>query len=457
MKTVLLIDTSGARYFRRSRGQWQKIDKPDDKDSLWVIADLPEEVLERLELPLLFGRDRAHFLQRHLATAFPNSQFRAIIAGNLFRLGHALLTGLNAAGTISRELENLKNPVAGVWGIFMLQASIMRRLGIDNIMLVSPGQHYLRMLVIRHAVPVVTRCIHRYSEKDSDADEIQRTRLHLENHQVFEQEAIPPVLYLGDPASSGIAELMLMPLPDAMKPKGDASYLHALFEEVASSPKGQIAPLPFRFRYLGNRIRQAAYLLTALCLLTGMLFAQHDRRSLFSLDTDENRLQKNLQQETAQRQHLANRIKESGTNPALMQQAIKFSTFEIDAAPTPNSVLQFVAASIAGLQDVRIKSLSYRLLEHGERRCQKEPTRGDKRYAELQFSILLIEHLPISQQSEIRKRISDNIRRNAFVQVMEDPAAASNLHAIQSGSGAASAEDVWCMILPWPALRQVLP
>ncbi len=455
MKTVLLIDTSAAQYFRRRRGQWQSIDKPDDKDSLWVIADLPEEVLERLELPLLFGRDRAHFLQRHLATTFPNSQFRAVIPGSLFRPGNALLTGLNATGTISRELENLKNPIAGVWGIFMLQASILRRLGIDNIMLVLPGQHYLRMLVVRHAAPVITRCIHRYSEKDSDADEIQRTRLHLENHQIFEQEAIPPVLYLGNPASSGIAELM--PLPDAMMPKGDASYLHALFEEVASSPKGQIAPLPFRSGYLGNRIRRAAYLLTALCLLTGMLFAQHDLGALLSLDADENRLQKNLQQETAQRQHLANRIKKSGTNPALMRQAIKFSALEIEAAPTPDSVLQFVAAGIAGLQDVRIKSLSYRLLMPGERNCQKASNSADKRYAELQFSILLTDHLPIAQQAGIRKRISDNIRQNTFVQLMEDPAAASNSHAIQGGSGAASTEDVWCMILPWTALRQVLP
>lgn len=455
MKTVLLIDSSGARYFKRRRGQWQKIDKPDDKDSLWVIADLPEEVLERLELPLLFGRDRAHFLQRHLATAFPNSQFRAVIPGSLFRSGTALLTGLNATETISRELENLKNPVAGVWGIFMLQASIMRRLGIDNIMLVLPGQHYLRMLVIRHAAPVVTRCIHRYSEKDSNADEIQRTRLHLENHQIFEQEATPPVLYLGDPASSGIAELM--PLPDAMMPKGDASYLHALFEEVASSPKGQIAPMPIRSRYLGRRIRQAAYILTALCLLTGMLFAQHDLRVLFSLDADENRLKKNLQQEAVQRQHLANRIRESGADPALMRQAIKFSALEIEAAPTPSSILQFVAAGIAGLQDVRIKSLSYRLLKPGEHYCHKEAFSADKRYAELQFSILLTEHLPAVQQAGIRKRISDNIRKNATVQLMEDPAAASNFHAIQGGFGTANTEDVWCMILPWPALQQVLP
>ena len=455
MKTVLLIDSSGARYFRRHRGQWLSLDRPDDKDSLWVIADLPEEVLERLELPLLFGRDRMHFLHRHLVAAFPNSQFRAVIPGSLFRPGTAVLTGLNADATISRELENLNNPVAGVWGIFMLQTSIMRRLGIDNIMLVLPGQHYLRMLVIRHAAPVVTRCIHRYSENDSNADEIQRTRLYLENHQVFEQEAIPPVLYLGDPASSGIAELM--PLPDAMMPKGDASYLHALFEEVASSPKGQIAPLPFRSRYLARRIRRTAYILTALCLLTGMLFAQHDLRSLFSLNADEHRLQKNLRQEAAQRQHLENRIRESGKNPALMRQAIKFAALEIDAAPTPDSILQFVAAGIAGLQDVRIKSLNYRLLKPGERYCQKASNSADKRYAELQFSILLTGHLPAAQQAGIRKRISDNIRQNATVQLMEDPAAASNSHAIQGGSGTAQTEDVWCMILPWPALRQVRP
>ncbi len=455
MKTVLLIDASGTRYFRRGRGQWLKIDKPDEKDCLWVIADLPEEVLETLNLPFLFGRDRAHFLQRHLSTAFPNSQFRSAMPNSLFRPVTALLTGLSATETISRELENLKNPIAGVWGIFMLLASLMRRLRIDNILLVLPGQHYLRILVIRHASPVVTRCIHRYSENESPADEIQRTRLHLENHQIFEQASIPPVLYLGDPASSGMAELL--PLPDALTPKGDASYLHALLEEVASSPKGQIAPMPFRSGYLAYRIRRAAHLSTALCFLTAALLAQHDLHALRNLDADENTLQKDLQKKAAQRQQLASLTRKSGTDPALMRQATKFAALELEAAPTVESIFQFVAADIAGLQEVRIKSLHYRLLKPGEGYCQKASSAIDRRYAGVQFSILLTEHLTIVQQAEIRKRISAKIMRNASVQLMEDPAAASNLHAIQGGFGAAHTEDAWCMIIPWPALRQVLP
>jgi hypothetical protein len=452
MKTVLIIDASGSRYFRHHRGQWLKIDRPDDKASLHVIADLPEETLEGVELPMLFGRDRAHFLQRHLSTAFPNSPFRNAISTSLFRPGTALLTGLTTAETIERELNKLKNPVAGVWGMFMLLMLVMRSLRIDNVILVFPEAQYLRILVIRHATPVITRCIHRYNEKESDAGEIERTRQHLENHRVFEQEAIPPVLYLGDPASSGISPSELMPLPDAMRPKGDASYLHALLEKIASSPKGQIAPMPFRVRHLALHLRKAAYILTASCLLTGALFSVQDLRALSGFNAIEALLQKSMQQETARRQHLAILIRQSGTDPALMRKAAQFAAQEIDAAPAPASFFRFVAAGIAGLQEVRIKSLRYRLLKPGESYCQKAPLATDIRLAQLQFSILFTEPLSAAQQAGIRKRISDNLLRNASVQLIENPAAPGS-RAIQGGMGAANTEDVWCMAIPWQTLR----
>ncbi|MDO8207087.1 MAG: hypothetical protein Q7T38_04595, partial [Gallionella sp.] len=242
----MFISSSGARYFRRDQGLWQLIDKPDHEDKLWVIANLPEEMLEAFKLPLLFGQDRSTFLQRHLVAAFPHSEYRAapVISGSLLKPSTAVLSGLTTAETVTSKLSKLDVPIAGVWGISLLLTLLLKRLAIANIMLVIPSERHLRILVLKDGIPLLTRCVHRYSEdndkdKDSDANEILRTRQHLENRRIFEHDAIPPILYLGDSASTGKnltdAGLKLLPLPDTLTPKGDAAYLHPLFEFVASS------------------------------------------------------------------------------------------------------------------------------------------------------------------------------------------------------------------------------
>ncbi len=453
MKALLFIDASGAQFFKRKRGLWKRADRPTDKETLWIIADLPDEALERLEMPMLLGRDRTHFLERRLATAFPESRFRAAIPSPIFRPGQALLTGLSSEDAISRELGKIKNPIAGVWGLFMLMTALLRRNRIPNIILVLPGQGYLRILVTKQAVPVVTRCIHRLSEIESPSEEIQRTRLHLEKHRLFEQETIPPVLYLGDPAGSGIAGLM--PLPDAMKPKGDASYLHALFDVAASTPNGQIAPLPFRLEYLGNRMRMASHVAIVFCLLAATLFAQHDISALAKFDAHGNALKKDIEREAARRRHFEELFAKSGTDLGLMRQATGFAEHELDPAPTPDSVFRFLADVIAGLQEVRIRSMRYELLVPGENYCHKALPATDKRHVGLQFSILLTGQLSAVRKADLRKQISARISRKPYARLIEDPADSSDHQAIQSGS--ADVEDAWCMLLPWQALREMRP
>src|SRR5665811_705635 len=107
MRTVLLVDSSGTRYFRRDNGIWQLIEKPEHNDKLWVIANLPEETLEAFRVPLLFGRDRNNFLERRISSAFPHSQYRAapIISGNLLKSNMVVLTGLTVAEAVSGKLD----------------------------------------------------------------------------------------------------------------------------------------------------------------------------------------------------------------------------------------------------------------------------------------------------------------------------------------------------------------
>jgi hypothetical protein len=485
MKTVLLIHASGAQYFRREHGLWQPVAQAAQNDKLWVIANLAEETLEAFKLPALYGRDRSNYLERRLASAYPHSQYRSApqITGSWLKPGFAMLTGLTTAEAVSSKLDKLNIPVTGVWGMATLLTLMLKHLAILDVLLVMPSEHYLRILVIKEGVPVLTRCVHRYSEeRDSDASEILRTRQHLEHHRIFEQAAIPPVLYLGDakPISAPLttAGITVLPLPDALSPKGEVAYLHPLFEYVATSPDGQLAPLQLRVSHLAANIRRAAYAGIMICLLAVILFGQEDFRALLTLHRRGQSLSTDLQQASGERERLAARISASGLDPALVRQATRFAALEMDAAPTPESILQLAAATIADLPQVRIKSLTFRFPKQGERYCQghtvidvplvnqkielgippgSKPRDSDNatatpnRHAELQFLILLTENLAPTAEAEIRKRISTVLKTTEGIQLMEDPATFSLINTLKGGFGmdTAQAENLWCMSVPW--------
>lgn len=492
MKTVLFINSSGPRYFRRENDVWQSIDKPDHSDRLWVIANLPEETLDTFKLPMLFGRDRSSFIARRLATAFPHSQYCAapVLDGNWLKPVTAALNGLTTAEAVTSQLEKHDITVAGVWGISLLLTLMARRLSIKDVILAMPSVHFLRIVVLKDGTPVLTRCVHRYSEdsdheNDSDANEIMRTRQHLENKHFFERESIPPVLYLGDASSIESyltrAGLTLMALPDQLSPKSDAAYLHPLFELAATSPRGQLAPLQLRANHLAQNLRHAAYAGIGLSLLAVIVFGQGNFRTLIDLFGREQTLTRDLEKATSEREQLAGRISSTGMDPALVRQATRFAARELDASPSPESLLKFTASAIASLPQVRIKTLSYRFPKSGERYCQGQtvievpllkqkidlsiggstPAVTDEtenlppRYTELQFSILLTETLTQDAQIEIKKRISSALKARDGVQLMQDPAAFSLINTLKGGFGmdTTQTENLWCMSIPWHALK----
>ncbi|MDO8351249.1 MAG: hypothetical protein Q7S94_08880, partial [Gallionella sp.] len=449
-----------------------------------------EETLETFKLPLLFGRDRSNFLERHLVSAFPRSSYRAapLISGNLLKPGTAVLTGLTTAEAVTSKLDKLDIPVTGVWGMSMLLTLMARRLDMRDIILVMPSVHYLRILVIKEGVPVLTRCIHRYHEdnnieNDSDTNEILRTRQHLENHRIFEHGATPPVLYLGDAsvitAHLTRAGLTLLPVPNAFLPDGEAGYLHPLFEYVISSPRGQLAPLQLRARHLAENIRLTAHLGIAASLLSIVLFGQNDFRALIDLHDKDNSLRADLQLAESESQRLEGHISASGLDPALVRQATRFAALEMEAAPTPAALFRFAASAIADLPQVRIKSLTFRFPKAGERYCQGHsvidlpltdrkidlPLSGSlpsdaanndaagvpARHTELQFTILQNETLAPAAQIELLKRISATLKARDGVQLMEDPAAFSLINTLKGGFGidTQKTDNLWCMSIPW--------
>lgn len=481
MKTVLFISGDSLQYFKRVNGVWLHIKNPEPVDRLWVIVNVPEETLEPFKLPLLFGRDRSHLLQRNLATAFPHSQYRAapIISGSLLTPSTAVLTGLSKAESISGKLDQLDAEIAGVWGMSMLLTLMLKRYAISDVILVIPSEHILRILVIKAGIPLLSRCIHRYKEdNDSDAKEILRTHQHLENRRLFEHGATPSILYLGEVAAikAQLSGFTLLPIPESFTPKGDAAYLHFLFEYVTTTPRGQLAPLQLRARHLAEKLRLSAYAASTLCLLAAIIFSHEDFWALTNLNEREKTLNTELQQATSARDYLTARINATGIDPVLLRQAVQFSTRELDTAPPPASFFKFTASTIKGLATVRIKRLTFRFPKHGENYCQghhvvalplikkkvdlplglgRQPSERIPakfaRHTELSFSILLTKDSTSATRISILKHISASIKAHAGVQLMQDPAAFSLINTLKGGfdRGANNAEAIWCMSIPW--------
>lgn len=482
MKTVLFINSTGAHYFRRAEGGWQQVESPDARERLWVIANLPEESLEICTFPFLIGRDRSNFLERRLNNSFPHSKYRSatVIAGGLTGSGTAVLAGLATADLVINQIEHLDMSISGVWGAAMLLTLMARQHGLSNAVLALPSAHHLRILALKDGLPALTRCVRRYSEDTdnghhSDISELLRTRQHLENQRVFEHEKFPPVLYLGDAAALGeqfaAAGLTLLPLPDAFLPKGEAGNLHALFEFVVKSPRGQIAPLPVRARHLAETLRELSYFGIGVSLLAIILFGQSDFRKLIDLHQRNRTLLADLQLATGERNHLADNIVATGKNPELVRQATRFAALEMDSAPSAESIFQLAAAAIADLPQARIKTLSFRLPKANERFCRAQSAielpliSGSKpdnagaegasglpvRHAELQFTVLLPNDLSPAAQAELRKHISSTLNTQKGVQLMDDPAAFSLINTLKGGLGLEKqeSENIWCMSVQW--------
>lgn len=476
MKTALLIDSSGSHYFQFRGGQWRHVEGSTRKDTLWVLVNLPEESLEVIDMPRLFGRDRSNFIDRRLAGAFPENTYRAahILSGGLLKPGKVMLTGLTTARDIAEVLDPLDTPVVGVWGIAALLTIMVKRLVPSDILLALPSEHELRILVVKDRVPVLTRYVHR--DGDSNADQILLTRQYLENQRIFERGKPPPVLFLGDASSikTRLANvgLSLLPLSKEYLPKGEAGWLHPLFNQLVSSPSGQLAPLPLRARHLARNVRRTAYGGLVASLVVVSLYGQADLRTFVELQEREQALHTKAQWVSAERERLSTLIKASGADPELVRRATQFEAQEITAAPGAEAFLSLAAAAIAELPEARVKNLSFHLSPVGEGLCQNkdggkqninqsgivQPATGPddatatfRRHAEIQLTVMLPSALSPRAKIEACKRITAALQGMAGIKLLQDPAANARSSTLKGGAGAGTdqAEDRWCMSVPW--------
>jgi len=483
MKTVLFIDSSGRRYFQRRAGGWFPVEGPSRQDTLWVMANIPDESLEVIDLPRLYGSDRTSFIERRLAAAFPESTYCAshLLSGGVLSPGKVMLTGLSSADDVAGQLAALDTTVVGLWGIAALITMTAKRFKVPDALVILPSPHALRILVVKNRIPVLTRHVH--CDGDSIADEILLTRSYLENQRMFERGKPPPVLFLGD-ASAVLprlakAGLSLLPTPKEFLPKGEAGWLHPFFDRLVATPPCQLAPLSLRARYLVRNVRWAAYAGAALSLGAGSYYCQADIRAVMELRTRAQALHGEVQSAALERERLTGLIKKSGADPELVRRATQFVAQEITAAPSEDAFLPLAAAAIAEVPEARVRALSFHLAANGEGVCKgqqdsqsntqvdavppalgsAEAAAGSLRQAEIQLAVMLPADLAPKAKAEARKQISRALQGMAGVKLLHDPALAGR-KAILTGGAKANiglAEEQWCLSVPWKTKDEKMP
>ncbi|MDD5058552.1 MAG: hypothetical protein PHQ60_11830 [Sideroxydans sp.] len=466
MKTVLLIDSSGSRFFQRDKGQWKLSAAPTAKDELWVLFDLPEETLEVFDMPHLFGSDRSSYVERKLLAAFQGSQYRTSLplSGNLLKPGKMMLNGIVTTKDLESALENLDTTLVGIWGSAALLTLMSRKHVQTDVMLALPSEYQLRIVVMKNRIPVLTRCVQH--DAASDTNEILLTRQYLENQRVLERGRPLPLLYLGDSSALGErltnAGIPLQSPPKAFAPKGESGWRHALFEFLITSPPCQLAPLASRARHFADNLRVLAYLGTVASIATALLINEGEIRGLYDLHERDNTIATDIQRVTAQRDHLAELIKASGADPELVRRATQFETTEISSAPGADDFLQVAASAIASSPTARISDLTFQLLQDPTGACgngtitQGVPSGNEPaadaalRHAEIQFKIVLPAELTSREKTDARKRILASLKSIKGVNVQQDPLSISRNAVIKGGTGTTDeTPDQWCLSIPW--------
>jgi hypothetical protein len=464
MKTVMLIDSVGPRYFQRLNGQWFIAPKPARDDQLWVLFDLPEETLEVIDMPRLFGNDRSSYIARRLNSTFQDSPYRAAhtLSGNLLKPGKVMLNGIGSAKDIDTALADLDTTLVGLWGCAALLSQVALKNVPPDVMLALPGKHQLRIVVMKNRIPVLIRCVQHDAE--SDAGEIQLTRQYLENQRITERGKPLPLLYLGDSSALGEglskAGIPLLYPPKAFAPKGEAGWMHILFEHLITSPPCQLAPLPLRARHLATNMRVLAYLGAVASVATALYLSESDVRELYDLQEREITIATDIQSATTERDRLAEIIKSSGADPELVRKAAQFELQEIKSAPGANDFLQIAAAAISKLPDLRINDLTFHASQDPSSSCNstasgdntgaQDMTDSSIRHAEIQFSIAMPADKSPSTISAMRKKIAASLASIKGVKVQKSPLNNSRSGVLKGGfSNVEETLEQWCVSIPW--------
>lgn len=469
MKTILYLDSLGPQWWEQSHRGWHRTE-PAFNRPVWVVTDLAEEGFSELPLPRIFGRDRADFIARHLASHFAQTPYRCAVAathvGFWTRLVSPvqILLGVDAGERIDATLATISAPIAGVWCTSMLLAQLVRDWNLPpDLFVVVPSPGRLRIVFLRAHQPILTRLVVVGDQAVEWVAEIVRTRRHLENTRAVPRAQQRYAVLLLGAADSMQAPLALQQLDLLAPPRQWDTRTHKdwrwlLFERVMRSPTGQLAPLALRSRYLAGRVRRAAYVGACAVIFIAACYGSHRWNDITAARLAQVQTQAQLSlaekelvlaQQTAQGRRIT---------PALVQQALNLERQEIvEAASLPQSFID-LGSVIAAHPEWRVHRLSWHLTDPSGATCSRTnvvrpaAVKNPAATAEILLELLLTGEAGPRDRARSVTQLSRALAALSGVQLVLDPAQSLSQAAFDSTELAMAAPvQKWCLHWGRPA------
>lgn len=476
MKSLLYLGPNGRRLWQNDRDDWHAAaDAP--AGPVWVVTDFAEEAFVEIEMPRLFGRDRAAYIARQLSSRFPDTPYRAALGplqggGAMDRLAPSsqIFLAINNAERLNAELGAL--PIAGVWPISLLLALFCHSRKLPGeLLVVLPHPEALRIVYLKKHTPVLTRLAPTSTGVSAQVEEIVRTRRYLENTRIIERGQPCPVLLLGAvdefAAPLTAAQFELVPPPHPWDRQPPADWLFPLFDLALKSPAGQVAPVSSRTVFLAGQLRRWAYAISAACLVVSLYTASGNLSAILDTLRLQNQSQNNLRELAASIAGIDQKITAFGVDPELLRRIIALDDEEIVSVPGFASQVKSLAQVLSEIPELRLKKLEWQLLPTDGKPCNKAaaltpatgapPASGDsgenkaERLVELGIDLALPDSQSPGAQAQLLRRISQQLGKIEGCNLLQDPAREIDQGTLQSNkaaSTAAASTHSWCLSLP---------
>jgi hypothetical protein len=488
MKTVLYIGPGGLEYWRKCKGHWQ-LQTGATHGAVWAVTDLAEESLVEIQMPRLFGRDRANFLTRQLATRFPDTAYRVALplraGGSLMDLlapARALLVAADASERIQTALDTQTTPVAGVWSSSQLLALLGQNKRLPSeLFVLLPGQRSSRIVFLKNRQPVLARLAPASAQPAQQAAEIVRTLRHLENIRGVERaQRRYSVLVLGPTIGLGAALAaqgldLVAPLA-AWEHASPQDWRFVLFDLVLDSPCGQLAPMAARKAFLGQRLRNTLYGTSAVSLAATLWFANSQFQSTAAAQQERDRTQLQIEEVKRELAQTERDISRFGVAPALLRQLVNLDDQELRAVPELSDALRLVADLVGRDPRQHVNRFQWKLLSSPQSACgptmagnavkgvSAAPTHhNDLHPVELSFDLVFAADSTARDHAHALTEVSLGLSRVPGITLLQDPARNFTQETLSdAGQGDAAGVASWCLSLtntraPLPIVAGVAP
>jgi hypothetical protein len=476
LKTLLHLSPEGAQFWRKISGQWLAVEDSGG-GSVWVVSDMAEETLTEIQIPRLYGRDRAGFISRQLASRFPETPYKTALpasaqTGLLNRLAplRQTLLALDAKERVDQVLDGLDARLVGLWST----SGLLARLGVSsalpaNLFIVVPASQSMRILFLKNRVPIISRLIRESGTSQSVTAEIIRTLRHLENTKVIEREGDkPPVMVLGD--SEGIAQgltderMTLIDAPKSLRKAGTSDFKFALFDLALQSPPGQLAPLSRRTAHVAADLNKLSFAIAAATvgialwvLISSFDRARNDRTAITGSQTTL----------AALRVKLAMTDKSIAAFPVpseLVKNSLRLERDELLAAPSMPKQLTLISMALAAEPSLRLGRLDWAVESPLSPPCPTDtpvapaaapvPTAAASDAVssaisnQISFDVLMPPSLIGKARTSAIAALSERLAKIPGVTLQQDPARLQTASSLAGGSrqkGTESSTVSWCM------------